>query len=353
MFGFIGFILFLLLVFLLYIAILSFRRMEIFKRIKNKVLIWCLSLLPLVILFFVFNIVNSFIIILHYVFFLIIINIIMIIFKKKNNNILVIISVVVTAIYMGYAAYQNYHIYETKYNLITTKNIDNLKIIHMSDMHVGATFDGKGFKNHMKKLSSIDTDIIVITGDFIDDSTSKEDMIDACSGFSLLNPKYGIYFVNGNHDRSYYSNKYSYEEFRSELLKNNVTVLEDDIVDITDNIVLIGRKDRRFARKSIDELVKDIDSSKYIIDLNHQPNDYDNEEGKVDLVLSGHTHGGQLFPVTYFGDKITGDDLFYGLATRKNTNFIVTSGMSSWAIDFKTGTHSEYVVIDIVGEPNE
>ena len=174
-------------------------------------------------------------------------------------------------------------------------------------------------------------------------------MLDACSAFSLLKPKYGIYLINGNHDRSYYTNEYTYEEFVYELNKNNVKVLEDDVVNINNYIVLIGRQDKRFSRKSIDELVSNIDKSKYIIDLNHQPNDYSNEEGKVDLVLSGHTHGGQFFPLGYLGKLITDNDQFYGLTKRKDTNFIVSSGISSWAIDFKTGTKSEYVIINIKG----
>ena len=68
---------------------------------------------------------------------------------------------------------------------------------------------------------------------------------------------------------------------------------------------------------------------------------------KVDLVLSGHTHGGQLFPLGYIGLLMGANDEFYGLHQRENTNFIVNSGISDWAIDFKTGTFSEVGIIDI------
>ena len=94
-----------------------------------------------------------------------------------------------------------------------------------------------------------------------------------------------------------------------------------------------------------------LDSNKYSIVLDHQPSDYDAQEAAgVDLVLSGHTHGGQLFPFNYMGYWTGLDDKTYGLEKRTNTNFIVTSGISDWAIKFKTGCKSEYVVIDVVGE---
>ena len=100
-------------------------------------------------------------------------------------------------------------------------------------------------------------------------------------------------------------------------------------------------------RKSITDLVKNLNPEKYLISINHQPNDYDNETNNVDLVLSGHSHGGQMFPLAYLGKLTKANDEFYGLHMRGNTNFIVTSGISGWAADFKTGTKSEYVIVEI------
>ena len=100
----------------------------------------------------------------------------------------------------------------------------------------------------------------------------------------------------------------------------------------------------------MEELVSGLDSDKYTIVLDHQPHDYSAQTAAgVDLVLSGHTHGGQLFPVNYMGEWTKENEKTYGLATRQNTNFIVTSGISDWAIKFKTGCKSEYVVIDVLG----
>ena len=79
-------------------------------------------------------------------------------------------------------------------------------------------------------------------------------------------------------------------------------------------------------------------------------NDYDAEaEAGADLVLSGHTHGGQMLPINRIGEWIGANDFTYGYERIDSTDFIVTSGISDWAIDFKTGCRSEYVVIEING----
>ena len=91
-----------------------------------------------------------------------------------------------------------------------------------------------------------------------------------------------------------------------------------------------------------------LDPTKYIIILDHQPNDYAAEAATgADLVLSGHTHGGQMLEINLVGALIGSNDRTYGMETRDRTTFIVTSGISDWAIKFKTGCRSEYVIIDV------
>lgn len=103
----------------------------------------------------------------------------------------------------------------------------------------------------------------------------------------------------------------------------------------------------------MEELVSGLDKNKFIIVMDHQPNDYEKEaKAGVDLVLSGHTHGGQLFPLNKVGEWIGANDKTYGIERRGRTNFVVTSGLSDWAVRFKTGTKSELVVIDIMRSDN-
>ena len=347
-------IIFLLLI--IFFDVTKIKKFDFIKKIKNKKIQWLISLIPIIIIGLIFNYVNTFVILIHLaVFFLIselIVYLIKKIFKKEFKFYLSgIIAVSITIIYLSIAAYIAYNVVETKYTITTNKDINDFKIVLLSDSHVGTTFDGNGFYKHMERISKIESDILVIDGDFVDDDTKKEDMIKACEGLGLAKPKYGVYFIFGNHDRGYFNNRdFNGDDLINELEKNNVKILEDEIIEL-DNIVLVGRKDKsNNTRKSIQDLTKDIDKEKYIISINHQPNDYDNEMNNVDLVLSGHSHGGQMFPLAYVGTLTKANDEAYGLHKRDNTNFIVTSGISGWAADFKTGALSEYVIIDIKKE---
>lgn len=273
--------------------------------------------------------------------------------KKKFNEYKVLgIGVLLTAIIMIHGYYLAYHVEETNYKISTSKDIgqNNLRIIQISDSHIGTTMNGKKFSEYMEKINELNPDILVVTGDFIDDNTSYEDMIDATNGLGNVKTKHGIYFVFGNHDKGYFDNRnYTEVEIRNALTSNDVRILEDECADITDKFVLIGRQDAgEKNRKSAQDLTKDLDKNRYLIMLDHQPNDYENEmKSEVDLVLSGHTHGGQLIPLGPLGVLLGANDKVYGIEKRENTTFIVSSGISDWAMKFKTGAISEYVLIDV------
>lgn len=333
--------------------ILEIKKLSIINKIKNKKIRWLTILLPILIILLLFNYVDAFIIFIHFGIFLLISKLIVYLIKKISKkeikfDLAPIMAITFTIVYLGFGAYYAFHVYETVYNIKTTKDINDFKIVFLSDSHVGTTFDGNGFYKHMERISKIDCDVFVVIGDFIDDDTKKSDMIKSVEALSLIKPKYGSFFVYGNHDAGYFDSRdYTNEDLKSELKKNNITILEDEIVEI-ENIYLVGRKDKRYKdRKTIQELVKDISKEKYIISLNHQPNDYENEKNNVDLVLSGHSHGGQMFPLAYLG-KISGsNDEAYGLHTRGNTNYIVSSGISDWRAHFKTDAIAEYVIVNI------
>ena len=336
--------------------IVKIKKIPAINKVKNKQLRWIITLAPIIIILLLFNYIDAFVIFIHLAIFIVLSELIFYLIKKlfkKEYSYYVIgtLAIIFTITYLGIAYYIAHNVVETKYTVTTNKDIDNFKIIIISDSHIGSSFTGEDFYKQMEKISKIDSDVLVILGDYVDDDTKKVEMIKACEGLSLAKPKYGVYFVYGNHDRGYFDNRdFTKDDLENELKKNNVTILKDDIVEFG-NIVMIGRRDKsRGNRKDIQELVKDIDKDKYIISLNHQPNDYDNEMNNVDLVLSGHSHGGQMFPLAYVGTLTKANDEFYGLHTRGNTNFIVTSGISGWAADFKTGAKSEYVIIEIKKE---
>lgn len=263
-------------------------------------------------------------------------------------------AIILTIIYFSIGWYLNHNVWITKYDLNSEKNIKNLRVIMFADAHIGTTFDGTDFAKHIESMQKSNPDIVFVVGDYVDDATTKKDMIEATKNLGKLKSKYGTYFVLGNHDKGYYGSKYrgfSKKDLMNELKKNKIYILEDEIKLINDNFYIIGRKDaseHEEKRKTIKELIKDIDKKKYMIVLDHQPTDFKNlSSAKIDLVLSGHTHGGQLFPFNKIGEWIGANDGTYGKERNDSTNFIITSGISNWEIKFKTGTKSEFVIIDI------
>ena len=273
--------------------------------------------------------------------------------KEKSKRYLNgFIALALTAVYLTYGWVMAHTVFETNYSLTTEKPLgqDNLRVVALADLHIGTTIDGSELFKECARINATKPDLILIGGDFVDDATSREDMVEACAALGTLESKYGVYLVWGNHDKGYFRRgTFDNDELYQELVKNNVTLLADNAVAINENVCLIGRNDRSHRnRKSAEALMQGIDESKYVIMLDHQPNDYDAiAKASPDLVISGHTHGGHIFPAGPIGLLMGANDSVYGLEKREDTSFIVTSGLSGWEIPFKTFAVSEFVVIDI------
>ncbi len=265
-------------------------------------------------------------------------------------------GIVVTVIYMSIACYLCMNVWVKEYSLESPKLKGSLRVVQITDSHIGATFDGDGLLKYVHEINELDPDIVLITGDYVDDGTTREDMINSCKALSQLETKYGVFFSYGNHDKGYFSSDakgWDNEQLLENLKANNVTVLQDEAVLIDDRFYVIGRQDRSqasrgAARLTPEELTKDLDPDLYKIVLDHQPCEYDDEvKAGVNLVLSGHTHGGQFFPFNQMGVLTKQYERSYGHERRGETDFIVSSGISDWELIFKTGCRSEYVVVDI------
>lgn len=282
--------------------------------------------------------------------------------KKRKIYYAGVTAIIITIVYMSWGWYQAHNVWQKDYTIHTDKEVGSIKLALIADSHTGTTFDGDGFAEHVKEIQAQNPDAVLIAGDFVDDDTSLIDMKRCCEALGTLDTKYGVYYVFGNHDKGYYASErrgYDGDDIIAELTKNGVTVLQDQSVLLGDSFYIIGRQDlsevtdRSGSRADIEDLVKALDDDKYQIVMDHQPADYAHEKASgVDLVLSGHTHGGQLLLIKLF-QEITGmggNDQIYGLENIDGSDFLVTSGISDWAIKFKTGCRSEYVIIDIQGK---
>ncbi|MBR6873212.1 MAG: metallophosphoesterase [Ruminococcus sp.] len=242
------------------------------------------------------------------------------------------------------------NVWQTNYTLSAGKLSEPLTIALFADSHIGATFDGDGFAEQLEAIKAQSPDIVLIPGDFVDDWSVKEEMIKACRALGTVEAPYGVWFTFGNHDEGNFGSRdFSAYDLTEELKKNGVHVLRDEVELVDDRFYIIGRNDAMMTdRKEISQLVSGLDRDKYMIVLDHQPSDYEKEAAAgVDLVVSGHTHGGQLIPATFVGEWLGMNDRTYGCERRGSTDFIVTSGISDWNIKFKTGTKSEFVIIEL------
>ncbi len=328
---------------------------------NHKKLSWLLCLIPLIGIG-CFGLINTYavvIILLHLAAFWLIADLFgkivrKIIRKERRFYIEGVVAVIFTAVYLAFGWVNAHEVKRTAYTVHTDKPIagGSLRIVGIADSHLGITLDGEKFTKEMERIQAEDPDVVVVAGDFVDDESCREDMVQACKALGELKTTYGVYFTVGNHDKGYYEEghrDFTIADLCTELEKNNVIILDDEVVEVNDTFRIVGRLDKHYKeREDIKTLTKDLDNSKFELILDHQPNDYDNEAAVgADLVFSGHTHGGHIWPAGYIGLLIGANDFVYGSKTIDNTEFIVTSGISGWAIPFKTGCISEYVVMDV------
>lgn len=113
------------------------------------------------------------------------------------------VAIIFSISYLSVGYYLANHVWQTNYSITTDKIDGKLRIVQFADSHVGATFDGKGFAKYVDEMQQQNPDVVLITGDFVDDDTSKEDMLLACEALGTLKTTYGVYFAFGNHDKGY------------------------------------------------------------------------------------------------------------------------------------------------------
>lgn len=265
-----------------------------------------------------------------------------------------VIPLLCTVIIFTYGIINVRNIVRTEYEISTEKCIraEGYKIALLSDVHYGKLNNKKDLKRIAESLSEQEPDIVILCGDIIDEDTTRAQIREIFSILGTIKSTYGSYFIFGNHDKQPHNKKpiFTETELISVIEQNGITVLNDAAVNIGDGILLVGRRDRNDERKSVEELLIGADNSKYIILADHQPYDFKlKSDAGVDLLLSGHTHGGQLFPVGTFMDLFNIGDMVYGKKQVGNMTAITTSGITG-SHPLRTQGKSEYVVITVYNQ---
>ena len=213
----------------------------------------------------------------------------------------------------------------------------------MSDFHLGVANDKKRLEQYVRLINSQHPDLIIIAGDLIDNNVLPLEKERMWETLNKLQAPLGTYFCMGNHEYMV-----DFDAGMNFLQKTGMNILIDTLVVINESIQIIGRDDfhRRPNRKSLEELVKEIDNNLPVILIDHQPFHLNEaEENGIDLQFSGHTHKGQMFPVNLLVNRMY--EISYGYAKKGNTHYYISSGLGLWGPPFRIGTKSEVVVLNI------
>ena len=266
--------------------------------------------------------------------------------NKKVIIFLILLSVI------GFVLYQNNIIEKTYIEYSSDRvpeDFNGYKIVHISDLH-NKSF-GKNQEKLLKKIEEISPDIIAITGDLIDRRKyNLEVALSFVKGAVDIAP---VYYVSGNHEA--WSGKY--EEIKDELISLNVQVLDDEKISIhrkDEFIDIIGLKDPDFHTSNDleDQLMNLSEENNFQILLSHRPeliNLYSKE--KIDLIFSGHAHGGQ-FRLPFIGGIIAPDQGLFpeyssGLYVKDKSTLIVSRGLGNSIIPLRLFNQPEIIVLTI------
>ena len=260
----------------------------------------------------------------------------------------------ITVLICGVFLYGNIHYYNKVRVPLELKSRKPLpkeyKLVMASDLHLGYHNPRKELARWVDMINAEQPDLILIAGDIID--ISVRPLIEEGMAEEFRRLKAPVYACLGNHE--YYSGEPQAQQFYQDA---GIHLLIDEAAVVDSAIVIIGRDDRtNMRRKSVAELMAPLTSfpskarlpvafhhSPYTILLDHQPYNLDrSEQAGVDFQLSGHTHRGQVWPISWITDAIY--EKSWGSHWRGNTSYYVSSGLGIWGGKFRIGTQSEYVV---------
>ena len=252
----------------------------------------------------------------------------------------------IPALVTGLLIYGNIH-YHNKVRqplqLTTSKHISKpVKVVMLSDLHLGYHNRKAEWQRWVKMINAENPDLILVAGDIIDGYVRPLDEEDMAADFRSL--KAPVVACLGNHE--YITGIDKSLDFYN---RAGIKLLRDTTLTIGD-LVVAGRDDRsRRNRKTVEQLLAGVDRGKFIILLDHQPYELEqSQQGGVDFQLSGHTHEGQVWPISLIVHSMY--ENAWGFYHKGDTRYYVSSGLGIWGGKYRIGTRSEYIVATITGQ---
>lgn len=222
------------------------------------------------------------------------------------------------------------------------------KIAAVSDIHLGSIIRKRSMRLLSSRLKAIEPDMVLFLGDIVDGEINPVLRSDLLDSLTIPSSARYVYAITGNHE--FIGNPRKTLPY---IQDKGIKILFDEIVTLDEGIQLVGRIDRdalRYtgqARKELDELLQGVNKNKPVIVLDHQP-PMKNEDGLsgFDLMMSGHTHNGQMWPLNYLTSSIY--KIKYGHSIIDGCHYIVSSGFGSWGPRVRLGSRSEILEVSLV-----
>ena len=235
------------------------------------------------------------------------------------------------------------HKYREELQLTTGKPLAKpMRLVMVSDLHIGYHNRREELHRWVDMINAEQPDAILIAGDIIDGSMRP--VLEQRMHEEFLRLKAPVYACIGNHE--YYSGEPRARQFYKDA---GIRLLQDTCATIGD-VCIIGRDDRSNRhRDALGVLMKKADRTKYCVLLDHQPYHLEQaEHQQVDFQFSGHTHHGQVWPISWITDRVY--ECAFGQHQRGRTRYYVSSGLGIWGAKLRIGTRSEYVVATLQQE---
>lgn len=216
------------------------------------------------------------------------------------------------------------------------------RIVQLTDVHVGPTIGKSFIDGIVKRVNELDADVVVITGDLVDGSV--EELKEHVAPLGTMKNKHGIYFVTGNHE--YYSGAASWIRYLESI---GIKVLANEHVRIggADGFDLAGIDDPSSGTQDLRKALEGREAERACVLLSHQPRGVTLASSLgVDLQLSGHTHGGQMFPWNFM--VRLQQPFVAGLHKLERTQIYVSCGTGYWGPPMRVGTSAEITEIELL-----
>ncbi len=221
-----------------------------------------------------------------------------------------------------------------------TEKLSGKKIILLSDTHIGIINGKKFLEKVVKKVEDQNPDMILFAGDLVDGP--RFNMADGLSPLQNLKAIDGTYYTPGNHEVYSGDEPGLYgitDQYTTGLRNSKKNILGVDIIGLTYD-----------AYEGSDALINRLNKSGFdantpSIAIHHDPkNNVILQNQGVDLIVSGHTHGGQFWPFTTVVKRIF-KDYYHGIVNVGNTSSITTFGAGTWGPPVRIGTSAEIISI--------